>query len=186
MFSNKNLFVVFGKHTLIGFTAVAVAVVSVWFLSREITRISESVVKNRQLADKLGKRTELFSVISRDASLVGKNDTGIENAFIPADNISEFTSALERIATKNNTPESFHFGSPISSATPAPFPLSTIEYQNSLSLNIFTFINYLKDFEQLPYFTKINSISFTSQGVTGWRGEGTANWNATLYTKTNQ
>lgn len=176
----------FGKHAIIALVTIGVALISVWLLSREITRVSDTVVKNRQLAEKLGKRTELFSVLARDADIVGKNDVTIERAFIPAENLPEFIVVLGNLATKNVTTDAFHLASFAPAPQSAPFPLSSIEYQDSMSLSIYSFIKYLKDFEQLPYFTKINSLSFTSQGSTGWRGAGGASFSATLYTKTTQ
>lgn len=186
MFTKKNLIMLFGKHAMIAIVAVGVATLAVWFLSREIERVSDTVVKNRSLAEKLGKRTELFSVLARDADIVGVNDATIEHAFPPAENLPEFILVLENLASKNGVTQAFHLASFAPAPQVAPFPLTSIDYQNSASLNIYSFIKYLKDFEQLPYFTKINGLSFSSQGSTGWRGAGTASWSATLYTKTNQ
>lgn len=186
MFTKRNLFVLFGKHAIIAVTAIGVAVLSVWFISREIARVSDTVVKNRQLAEKLGHRTELFSVLARDVDIVGTNDKAIEYAFPLAESLPEFIVVLENLASKNATTQAFHLVSFAPAPQSAPFPLSAIEYQNSMVFNIYSFIKYLKDFESLPYFTKINSLSFTSQGSTGWRGAGSASYSATLYTKTNQ
>lgn len=186
MFTKRNLILLFGKHTIIAIVAISIATLAVWFLSREIERVSDAVSKNRQLAEKLGKRTELFSAIANDARIIGTNDATIEHSFIPTDNILEFISILESTALKNSITQSFHFGTPVATSITAPFVISSIDYQNSMSLNIYSFIKYLKDFESLPYFTKINSLNFTSQDATGWRGAGSASWSATLYTKTNQ
>lgn len=176
----------FGKHAIIAVVAVGVAIVTVWLMSREVSRLSDSVVKNRELAEKLGHRTELFSVLARDAEIVGGNDTVIERAYIPAENLPEFIAVLENLAKKNDVAQSFRLASFAPAPQTAPFPLSTIEYQNSMALNIYSLIKYMKDFESLPYFTKINSLGFTAQGPTGWRGAGSTSWSATLYAKTNQ
>lgn len=186
MFTKRNLFVLFGKHAIVAISAIGIAILSVWFISREIASVSDTVVKNRQLAEKLGHRTMLFSVLARDADIVGANDAVIERAFQPAENLPEFIVVLDNLASKNNTTHSFRLASFASAPQTAPFPLSSIEYQDSVSLNIYSFIKYLKDFESLPYFTKINNLSFTSQGSTGWRGAGSASFSATLYAKTSQ
>lgn len=176
----------FGKHAIIAIVAIGIAVLAVWFLSREIERVSDAVVKNRLLAEKLGKRTELFSVLAGDSAIVGTNGATIEQAFIPAENLPDFILILEKLALKNGVAQSFRLASFAGASQVAPFPLTAIEYQNSMSIDIYSFIKYLKDFEELPYFTKIKSLSFGSQGSTGWRGTGSASWSATLYTKTNQ
>lgn len=186
MFTTKNLLILIGKQSIVAFVSIIVALVAVSFLAREIDRVSGAVVQNRQLAEKLAKRTELFSVLSHDVSLVGSNGAAIEHAFLSTENILEFVSILESIALKNNATQSFHFDTPLASDTPSPFPISTVGYQNTIALNIFSFINYIKDFERLPYFTKITSLSFGSQDSSGWRGAGSATFRAVLYTKTNQ
>ncbi len=183
MFTTRNLIVLIGKQIIIAFAAVGVALIAVYFLSREIERVSNNVATNRQLAEKLSKRTDLFSVLARDAAFVGTNDTALERAFVPADDIIEFISTLESTALKNGVTQAFNFGNPIPAAEASPFPLSTIEYQNTLSLNITSFSAYLKDFEKLPYFTRIDGLSFSSQDGAGWQSGGVASYRAVLYTK---
>lgn len=186
MFTTKNLIVLIGRQAAVALTAIAVATLASFLLAREISRVSTAVIQNRHLATTLEKRTEVFGTIARDARVVGTNDTLIERAFIPSDNIFEFISILESIALKNTATESFHFENPVPSSESAPFPLSTIGYQNTLSLNVFTFMNYLKDFERLPYFTKIENLNISSQDGTGWRGTSSVSFHATLYAKSAQ
>ena len=176
----------FGKHAIIAIIAISIASISVLLLSNEITRVSDTVVKNRQLVGKLEKRTELFSVISRDVALVGTNEDILERAFIPADNILEFVSALENLAAQNKVTQSYRFSTPVSTSMTTPFPIASIDYQNSMSLTLPSFIKYLKDFEKLPYYTKINSINFSAQSTLGWNSAGSASWSATIYTKASQ
>lgn len=186
MFTTRNLIVLIGRHAIIAAVAVAIAAVASYLLTREIARVSDAVVQNRHLATTLEKRTELFSTLARDAQVVGTNDIVIERAFISSDNILEFISSLESLALKNGATQSFHFDNPIPSPVPAPFPLSTIGYTNSLSLNVLAFANYLKDFDTLPYFTKIESLTITSGDPAGWRGTSNISFRATLYAKTAQ
>ncbi|MBI5401164.1 MAG: hypothetical protein HZB12_03575 [Candidatus Yonathbacteria bacterium] len=186
MFTTRNLLMLIGRHAAIALGAVAVAVIAVYFLAREIAHVSDGVVQNRHLVATLEKRTELFSTLARDAQIVGTNDTLVEHAFISSDNILEFISALESLALKNGAVESFHFETPVPAPISSPFPLSTIGYSNSLTLDIAGLVNYLKDFDTLPYFTKITSLAITSEGATGWRGASAVSLHATLYTKTIQ
>lgn len=185
MFSTKNLTVLIGKQASIALAVLVCSIIAVFFLSQQIDKVSKAAVQNRQLADKLSKRTELFSVLAHDVAILGTNDAILERAFPPADNILEFILVLENTAFKNGVTQSFHFGNPVGAPDAAPFPLSTIDYQNTLTQNITSFSKYLKDFESLPYFTRIDGISFTSQDATlGWNGTGTASYRAVLYTKT--
>lgn len=175
-----------GRHAIIALGAIAIAGLASYFLALEISKISDAVVQNRRLATALEKRTEVFSTLARDAQIIGNNDTIVDNAFISSDNILEFISALESLALKNGVTQSFHFETPTPAPISAPFPLSTIGYSNNLSINVSSLTNYLKDFEKLPYFTKISSLTITSGDPTGWRGASSVSMRATLYTKANQ
>lgn len=186
MFTTKNLLILIGRHAAIALTAIGIAMIASYFLARQISHISETVIQNRHLATSLEKRTELFSTIARDIEYIGKNDTLIESAFVPSDSIFEFMSALESIALKNGVTQSFRFENPVPSPVAAPFPLSTIAYTNTLSLNAPSLANYLKDFERLPYFTKIENLSISSSDAIGWRGASSASYRASLYTRSAQ
>lgn len=186
MFTKKNLLLLVGRNALIALSIAFVSFVAILFLSKEIERVSNNVVKNRNLANTLEKRTTLFSLLKRDAAIVGNGDVIISNAFVPSNNILEFIASLESTALKNGVTQTFRFESPSSSSLDAPFPVAIIGYSNSLNANVLTFSNYLKDFERLPYFTKIENISISSQDKTGWQSASTANFRAQLYTKSSE
>lgn len=186
MFTTKNLLMLVGRHTLIAVGVVGIALVVCLFLAQQITHLSDTVVKNRTLAVLLGSRTELFSLLKQNAAIVGSNDIAINNAFVPSDNILDFIASLESTGLKNSTTQSYRFDSPVAASIAAPFSLQTISYTNTLATNVLTFSNYLKDFERLPYFTKIDSMTISSQDKTGWQGASTATYRATLYTKASQ
>lgn len=187
MFTTKNLLMLVGRHALIALGAISIGAGAVWFLSGEIARVSSDVVENRQLAVTLENRTELLSTIKRDATIVGTNDTVIEDAFISSDNILGFVTVLENLALRNSLMQTFHFGTPVPTSIVAPFTLSAIPYSNTLSGTLTTFSSYLKEFEDLPYFTKIDGITISAPDKTaGWRGASTATYSAILYTKTTQ
>lgn len=185
MFTTRNLLILIGRHAIIALTAVFVAIIVSYFLALEISKISDAVVQNRRLATTLEKRTEIFSTLVRDAQIIGANDVVVDNAFVSSDNILEFISALESLALKNGVTQSFHFETPVPASIPTSIPLSTIGYSNNLSIDVSNFANYLKDFEMLPYFTKITSVTITSGDPAGWRGTSNVFMHATLYTKTN-
>lgn len=186
MFTTRNLLVLVGKNLAISASAIALASIAIVMLKTQIANMSASVVQNRHLATALEKRTELFAALKRDAEIVGTGDKAIEQAFPPADNILPFVAALESIAQKNSITQIFHFDSPAPSTTEGPFPLATVAYQNTLSANIFVLVNYLKDIEHLPYFTKIESITLQSGDKAGWRGVSTISFRATVTAKSTQ
>lgn len=186
MFTKRNLLILVGKNLVIALVSIALTSVVAAILVAQISKMSDVVVQNRRLATALEKRTELFAALKRDTEIVGQGDKMIEQAFPPADNILEFVAALESIATKNSITQQFHFNSPEPAPQNGPFPLATIAYQNDLSTNIFVFLNYLKDLERLPYFTKIESISLQSSDPLGWRSASNVSIRARITTKASQ
>ena len=186
MFTTKNLFILTLRHILIAGSAVLIAGFVTFFISTKIEGITKTVIKNRQLASTLEKRTDLFATLKEDTETVGTNDVLIEKAFPSSDNILEFISALESLASKNGVAQSFHFNTPSPSAIPAPFTLSTVSYSNSLSGSFPALINYLKNFERLPYFTKIDTVNLSSGDRAGWGQTASLSFSATLQTKSTQ
>lgn len=179
MFSTKNLFTLIGKHVLITLGVVVLASVIVFLLSEQITKISTRATRDRHLATTLSERTALLSNLKNEADIIGTNDTAIKHAFIPSNNILEFVAIIESLAIKNGVTQSFRFSSPMPWIAETPLPLATVNYQNTVSSNISTFINYLKDFEKLPYFTKIDSLSISSSNA-DWRAASTITFTASV------
>jgi Tfp pilus assembly protein PilO len=186
MFTTKNLLLLILRHLLIALLVICACSIAILFLSRTIEKISSSVVQNRKLASALAERTALLSQLKHDAEIVGSNTDTITHAFPPSDNVIEFISALESIALKNGVSQTFRFSSPIPANLASPVPLSTVNYQNTLTVNFPTFIQYIKDLENLPFFTTVDGITITSQSPQGLQGVTTAAINATLYTRSTQ
>lgn len=183
MFTTKNLLMSVGRHLIITLLTISVSLSVVIFLAQSIERISTTAVKNRQMARLLEQRTELFTTIKNEVEFIGENGTRIENAFVPADNILPFVAALEGLSITNATPQSFRFGTPVSSTLSATFPLATISFSNTISANLLTLESYLKQFEKLPYIATIDNMNISSGDIAGWRGAITASFNATLYSR---
>jgi len=179
MFTTKNFFALVGKHLLVAFVAVLIAILTVFFLSSQITKTSDSVVKNRQLAASLSERTALLSNLKRETDLIGTNDQRIRQAFVPLNNILGFVAILKSIALKNGVTQSYNFSNISPTGTGTLFNTTTISYQNTISSNLPILINYLKDFEKLPYFTEIHSVTInSSQG--NWINGATVTYSASV------
>lgn len=183
MFTKKTLLLLIARHSLIALSVILVSSICIVIASREIEKIADAVVKNRKLASVLEERTALLKQLNYDASIIGKNDETIMRAFLPSDNILEFISALESLALKNGVTQTFRFNTPSPATIASPFPLYVVGYQNTVSANLPTFIQYMKDLESFPFFTKVESITITSQTSQGLQGATTASFNATLYTQ---
>lgn len=180
MFTTKNLFTLVGKQILIAVGVVVVSTGAVFFLSSQISKVSSDSVKTRHIAAQLSERTSLLSNLKHETDIIGANDAVIKRAFIPTDNILEFVGVIENLAFKNGLTQAYNFSSPSPTGSAASFTLGTITYQNTISsANVSMLINYMKDFERLPYFTKIDSLSISAGGG-DWRTAGTASFSASV------
>lgn len=184
MFTSKNLFVLIARNAAISFGVVLITALAVWILAGKIRHLSDSVVLNHRLQAELQKRTGLFEVLKRDLQMVGTNDSKIESAFITSDNILGFVGALDNLATKDSFVQVYHFDTPAPSAISSPFPLSTISYSNSFNATMPSFSSYLTELNKLPYYTRVDGLSITSQDPLGWLGASTITYHATLFTRT--
>ncbi len=181
MFTTKNLLMLAGRQMLIAAGAVVIAIIAITFIASMINSLTGTIVKNRMAVTTLEKHTELLTTLKHDSEIIGTNDVLIEGAFPPANDIQGFTSALENLALSNGVTQALSFGAPATSAVVAPFPIYVVPYSNSVTGNITLFINYLKGYEGLPYFTKISSLSISSVGR--WGESATMSFSATLQTK---
>lgn len=180
MFTTKNLFTLVGKQLLIALVVLVIALGAVIVLSAQITKVSNEAMKNRHLAAQLGERTALLSNIKHENDLIGTNDALIKHAFIPTNNILEFVGVFENLAFKNGLTQAYNFSYPTPMAPAGSFPLAALSYQDTISsANVSALINYLKDFDRLPYFTKIDSLSISAGGA-DWRTAGTVSFSATV------
>ena len=186
MFTIKNILILIGRNVIISLVAVSISTVAIVFLSNKIENLSDSVALNHRLEAQLKKTNELSDTLKNDVQTIGTNNVDIENAFVSSDNILGFINTLDNLASQKSIMETYHFGTPAPSVISAPFPISTIEYSNSLETSLLNFSDYLKAFEKMPYFTKIDGFTISSQDPLGWLGMSTISFNATLYTKTAQ
>ncbi len=184
MFTTKNLFAHFGKHILIALAIMSVSIGAIMFISGKITKMAYETATSRHLAATLSERTSLLSSLKHETDIIGPNATTIIQAFIPSNNILDFVAIIKSIALKNGITQSLNFSSPTPTSLGTEFNVATISYQNTISsANVSIFINYLKDFERLPYFTKINSLNISS-GSADWRNTSNISYSATVVAQT--
>lgn len=186
MIKSKNFLILIGKNIIISLSVIVVCIVAIFFIQKAIEKVTNTIVLNHKLETQLKKRTELISIIDRGSQVVGKNDTLIMNAFVPSNNISEFINKLDDLVFISGIKQTYRFDTPVPSTIVGPFPLSTISYSNSLTIDMNNLLIYLKNFEKLPYFTKIQSLNITSQDKVGWTGLSSVSMKAELFTKTTQ
>lgn len=179
----KNEFVkIILKRVLRAAIAVVLAFVVTTVASQRIVKIAKRIEEQRIAAFVLERRNDTMATLQQGFKVVGENDKKILATYPTVDNIPAFVDTLESIANANSLQQTLRFGSP-SLQTGLGLPLSTIDYDITLTGNSATLVNYLKSFSKLRYSTAINSISFTSQSSLGWNGDSSITLKATVYTR---
>lgn len=186
MFKTKNLLILIGRNALFSAIPLAITIVTIVFLSRQINNLSNSIALDRNLEASTKSITELSEIIKKDAQIIGSNYSKIEEAFLSSDNILKFMNSLDNLALEKKINQVYRFENPVQSSISSPFPISVISYSNVLNSDIVGFSKYLRDFEKLPYFSNIEEFTISSQDKTGWAGASTISYKAKLYTKTAQ
>lgn len=190
MFTKKQLIIelinILGRALL----SVALAAVGIYIFSGQIAKIGQAARENRTAVAILAQKNQVANDLKNEFALIGGGDKVIEDAFIKAENIVEFIDKLERIAKNNNLEQNLRFGIPVplakkteKSGTVKTLELMRVEYDMILKGNAASFNDYLQEFEKLPYFSNIVSITVNSNPASGWEKESTINIRAQLYLK---
>lgn len=155
----------------------------VGIFSNLIHKISNSIYEKESLALLLEKRNENLNNLKTELEKIGNADESIESAFPTSDNILEFVSAMEGLASTYSVKQNLKFGNsvPAPELTTANLEFLVIDYNLSVTANITVLINYLKEFENLSYFTTINSVAISSPS--NWFSESQITIQAKLYLK---
>lgn len=186
MLNNKYLKLLLDKHVIVAICSAILAFITIIILSNEISKISDSIVSNKKIERNILDRATHLEQVKYQMNLIGNNDVIMNNAFVPSDNIAPFITSLEGISLKNSVTQVFKFDSPIDSKITSSFPISTVTYNNSLTATLPNLIKYMKDFEHLKYFTKIDGFTMSSQTSNGINDTSNISLQASLYTKSTQ
>lgn len=184
MIGKKRLFLIIVKRLSIALVVVLVSFSAIYFLKTRIEKIGNSLEENKRISFYLEKRNEMFAKLFADMKIVGGNDTAIENAIPSADNILNFVTALDDLATQNSQQHTVNFSNPvIASDLPDGSKLYSIDFNLSLSSNSLSLVNFLRGFDKLPYFTSISGINLNAPPTGGWDGPSSITIQGKLYAK---
>ena len=161
------------------FAGSILALIFSFLIAHQISRISRSVSQERSLNFLVQKRIENAAYLYSDIAQIGGAKTVFVNALIPADRILEFVGSLETLAHQTSMRQSLKFGSP--SQTDEP-DIMSLEYSIELRGNILTFIRYMSEFQKLPYFTAMKSITINAP-TDGWMSDSSFLINGNIFLK---
>lgn len=187
MFTTKKLYTIILRNLFIALFFIVASLLCVLWTSKKIETLTETISLNQKLKVQLKERSELISVLEKDVQIVGNNNIIIKESFVPAENISSFINDLDKLAAQNSINQIYRFETPKPSDLSGLIQISSINYTNNMTTDLTSLLNYLKNFENMPYFTKIEGINISSQDkALGWLGQSSVSFKAVLLTKTTE
>lgn len=187
MFTTKKLFILILRNSLVALFFILATIVVIFFLKDKIENVTDSIALNLKLKAQLKERSELISVLENDIQIIGDNNTFIKESFPPSEDISKFIDSLDKLIEGETINQIYRFETPKPSSLSGPFPISSISYTNNINTDFSGLSSYLKKFENMPYFTKIENINISSQDkALGWLGQSNISLKAILLTKTTE
>ncbi len=189
IFSQSKLALRMTKEGLAMFLSIVAAIIlCTWFASQADANVAV-ITKQRTLKYELEAKNEIASKLVSDYRSVQFAQPLIEHAFLPENNVLEFVSTIDSIASKRSLVHSVHFG------TPAPAgknlgddttALTHIPFTITVQSNVYILNEFLKELEKLPYFIDVTSVNIAGQGATGWKDMANVTIQGTLFTRGEQ
>lgn len=184
MYKNKLLIKTSGILSIVFVVLIASALI-INFFSQQITKISKNIQDEKTTDYIVQNHESINSKIKNEFFKVGDNyETQILASLPNIDNVLPFVDATESIAKKNNVTQTLNFINPAATTNTDPLNISGITFTLTIAnANVVTLANYLNDFEKLPYFAGITSLSIVSQNTNGWSDNSTINLSGKIYVK---
>jgi hypothetical protein len=183
MFKNKFNLKLFVKIIII-LIIITISALASYLLSKQINKINASMVEKKEMDYLISNREAVSNQIKTDFLEVDSNyQAKIDNALPSVYNVLSFVDAMESLAKKNSFKQNLTFNQPTAvTDISGPLSLTLINFNVTIEdANINTFINYLKDFEGLPYFASIDSINYLGSNDNGWENNSTINISGSFY-----
>lgn len=174
---------------LIESVAVAAVLAGAYFaifvIKKEILKISSAIVEKKELN---------FALENREATAAGlrlalaqadpEYDKKILAALPLIDDISPFTAAVDSLAGKYSLVHDLNINNPtVRAEGGGTMNLMSLDYGITIeNANIRLLSNFIKDFEKLPFFARIDSIELTS-GEAGWLGKSAVKITGKFYVR---
>lgn len=185
MLTKKQLILTVLKNLTILTVAVSGALFVAVYSSKQINRISSAISEKKRVSYILEKRSETYTNLRRDFAILNGADGLIESALVPSDDISGFIGAVETLGVKSGVVQSYQFGIPNLSGALGNPEIASVDYSLRARTNIYGLIAYLKNFENMPYFSGIMSISISAGTPRGLDNDSDVSMSARLYARKN-
>lgn len=183
MFKNKFILKIIIKIT-ITLLVVALSATAIYFLSKQINKINQTFSEKKAMDFLIVNRGKVSNKIQTDFLEVDPNyQTKINEAIPSVYNVLSFVDAMESLSKKFSFKQTLSFDQPTEvTDLNGPVTLTVIKFNLIINeANVDNFINYLQDFEKLPYFASIDSINYLGTSNTGWKNNSSINITGSFY-----
>jgi hypothetical protein len=168
----------------ISLAVLALSFLVIFILIKQIDKINLTMAEKKEMDYLISNRENVNNKIKTDFLAVDPAyQEKITGALPSVYNILSFVDVLESLSKKYTFEQKLSFSQPaVATGVSGPIPLMVINFNLTIDgANIDSFTNYLKDFEKLPYFASIDSISYLGASTAGWQGNSTINIVGSLY-----
>ena len=169
------------------FILVIIALTSsaIYFFSKQIKKINLTMNEKKEMDYLISNREQVNNKIKTDFLTIDPAyEQKINDALPSVFNILPFVDSLDSLSKKYSFEQTTSFSQPGPALGGNVMSLTVINFNlNIQGTNVDNFVSFLKDFEKLPYFTSINSISYLSSGKVGWQENSIINISGSVYAR---
>ena len=182
----KKILLKIGVDLLVIFAVATVAWLLVAFFQKKIITISQKIQEKKIISYNLNNR-DLNSAKIREA--FGRLDqnwlTKVEKGLLYIDDTLPFLDSVDSLGRKYGLTANLALSAPeILPKIEGQLPVDRFAYKLTLANgNNNTLINFLKDFEQLQFFTGAQTLIISAADEGGLNGKITANLSGNLYVR---
>lgn len=184
MIEKKKLILIISGRIGIALIFVLAASFASSLFGGKITQIGSALVTTKRNSVVLTRRSEMLNKIEKDISIVGDNAGKINQAYVPVDNILDFVSVVENLAAQSSTQYNVVFGNPVVYAAKGNGEnIYSIGYTLTMSGTVYTLSSFLSQFNELPFFADVDSVSVSGSADKGWEGSSSITIQGKVYAR---
>lgn len=158
---------------------ILVVITATTILGGEISKTADALHSKASLIKLVESRSLDAAMLQKKLEPLGDIDAKIESAFPTQDNVVDFVSAMDALAVQSQVTQTLSFNAPNPIPSSDILPLAVMEYSGTVTGPVNILSAYLKNFEDMTFFTQITSMNLTSSS--GWSNDATLNFQARLY-----
>jgi hypothetical protein len=185
MFSQKKYILKIVASVCLAALAASAAGVAVLFFSKKIEAIVSTIEHKRVLSSTLKQREETIAKITADFARVNGYQEKFDRAMPAVDDMEPLLVGLDGLAKKYALVAEVTLNPPtVLSADENGKATFNIDFSIQIAnATVDTLKNYLEDFEALPYYARLESLSLLSPNNGGWDNGSQATISGKIYAK---